>query len=135
MSELLNLKGKNLIKLLVIIFVVFAFIGALVTYITSLKLNKNEPAPIANQEVVSTAPIVMQGTVTFIGENAYPEDKISYSLTDVKGDDIILLRASDQKLSIAQGLFVNVKGRKVKTIDGKKDVLQVMEVTLKNGTN
>lgn len=125
----------SLYRTLAIVFIAFLVIGALIGYVTSLKLNKNEADSIQGAEVQTTAPVTYQGLVTYLGEDMYANDEISYSLTDSRGNDIILLKSNDQKLSIAQGLFVTVVGKKGTTADGKNEVLQVTEVTIKNGSN
>jgi hypothetical protein len=134
-SEADNLSGKSLYRVIAIVIVIFLMLGILIGYINSIRLNKNETKSNETGEVQSTAPVTYKGTVTYLGEDMYFNDGITYSLTDSKGDDIILLKSSDQKLSIAQGLFVTVTGKKGKTLDGKYDVLQVTEVTLNNGSN
>ena len=126
---------KSLYRLLTVVFVVFLIIGSLIGYATSSKLNKNEPNSNESTEVQTTAPATYQGIVTYLGEDMYSNDGVTFSLTDSRGEDIILLKSSDQKLSIAQGLFVTVVGKKGTTIDGKNDVLEVTEVTIKNGSN
>lgn len=139
LAKIQRLRGKSLYLLLGIVFVVFVILGSLITYISAGGLNKNETASVQNgmpeNQSPTTTLATYKGIVTYLGEDVYPIDKITYSLADNNGNDIILLKAPDQKLSIAQGMFVTVTGRKVKTQDGKNDVLQVMEVTLKNGSN
>jgi len=71
----------------------------------------------------------------YINPSFYPNDNLSYVLVDRSGKQVILLRAKDQKLSIAEGLYVKVKGVVMKTKDGKNDVLNVSEVIINNATN
>ncbi len=130
-----NPERKSLYRLFIAVFIIFLVIGSLIGYITSSKLNKNEPDPDESIETQTTASTTYQGIVTYLGEDMYANDGVSFSLVDSRGDAIILLKSNDQKLSIAQGLFVTVVGKKGTTIDGKNDVLQVTEVTIKNGSN
>ena len=132
-QNLNTLRGKKLYNLLAVLFVVCLIIGTAVGYFIPVKLNQNEQ-PLRTQDQVSTTPskATYKGIVTYIGENEYSNDKIEYALNDINGNGIILLKSEDEKLSIAQGLYVTVTGTKTKTGDGKSDVLQVMEVILKN---
>ena len=47
----------------------------------------------------------------------------------------VYLASKDEKLVVAEGYFAKVTGSVVKTIDGKKDVLEVAVVILKNVSN
>ncbi len=132
------LKGRKLVAVLLIIFLTFIALGIAVGYFIPSKLTGDEisvPQTGANEPDQSTAPTAYKGIVTYLGEDAYPLDKITYALTDREGNDIILLRVSDERLSIVQGLYVEVTGKKGKTMDGKNDVLEVSEVAIKNGSN
>lgn len=132
-----SLKGKNLLKFLALIFALFMIIGAVIGYFKTTTLTKNEPLAPTDQTSLPGEYATYKGTVTFIGEEAYPQDKLKYSLNDGSGKTLILLRSVDDKLSIAEGLFVTVRGKLGKTKDGKEPVLQVTEVSLtnSNGTN
>ena len=76
-----------------------------------------------------------EGKVMYVNPNFYPDEDISYVLTDSVGKDIILLRAEDKRLSIVEGLTVKLTGIVVTTKTGNNKVLQVDKVMVKNGTN
>jgi hypothetical protein len=98
-------------------------------------LNKNE-MPVIKE---STRPVEKllsyKGKVEYLNPGFYPDDNISFSLVDSSGKQIILLRSKDQKLVIAENLFVEVKGVVTKTKDGKFSVLNVSDITIKNASN
>jgi len=131
-----GLKGRRLVYTLVFLFVLFVLIGFAVGYVTLQRLNKDEKAQ-TDTAVVTKEPSLSEyeGKITYINPAFYPDDKISYVLVDASGKDIILLKSNDQKLSIAEGLYVKVRGAKLKTADGKMDVLNVKEVVIKSVTN
>ncbi len=133
-QDLNHLSGVRLYKILALTFIIFILIGAIIGYLKPYKLTENEQK---KSDVVSSAEqnVTFKGVVTNLGPNDYSQEKIEYGLNDIKGNEIILLRANDAKLSIAEGLYVTVTGRKTKTKDGKNDVLQVFEVVLKNDSN
>lgn len=76
-----------------------------------------------------------EGRIVYIGGAFYPNDEISYVLEDSSGNDVILLKAKDQKLEVSEGLFATVYGRLTKTMDGKKEVLIVERIVVKNAPN
>lgn len=125
-----------MIKVIVVSMIVFLVIGIMLGNFMDSKLKKNEEiTPISNSKSSSTAIVTLEGTVSYVGPDYLPEYQISYTLTDNAGNDIVLLKSSDEKLEIVQGLFVKVTGRKSKTPDEKYEVLQVNEVVINNGTN
>ena len=128
-----QLKGRKLYITCALIFVVFITIGLLVGYFTKPKLKVDENQnPDGN---VQPAKKYYQGKVTYVNPGFYPDDKISYSLVDSSGKDIILLKSKDQKLTIAEGLVVKVSGTVSKTKDGKTNVLNVEELIIKSAPN
>ena len=68
----------------------------------------------------------------YVDPQLYPNDRISYSLVDSSNTEIILLKATDQKLAVVEGLTVVVFGEVQKTSDDTKDVLLVEKVVVKN---
>ncbi len=125
-----NFKGKKLLLLFLLTFLVFLAAGLIIGYFTNSKLNKGEQK--VTETVELTALKSFEGKVTYTG--APTEDDISYVLSDTAGKDIILLKASDSKLKIVEGLNAKVKGTVSKTKSGK-DVLTVQEVSIKNATD
>ena len=117
------------------VFVSFVFIGILIGYYKETGLNGNEAAP---NEIISenaNEDISYEGIVRYIGEGFYADDGISYVLTDISGNEIILLKATDDKLAIVEGLSVEAVGSLGKTKDGQNEVLFVRELLFKNATD
>jgi len=75
---------------------------------------------------------IYEGKVSYLGGTNL--DNIKYVLTDLLGKDVILLKASDEKLTVVEGLRVKVSGVIGKTKDGK-DYLLVEEVIVNSATN
>lgn len=127
------IQGKRLVGLLISIFVVFLILGASINYFTQEVLNNNEIKEQAKdkKDTRITEETFEEGIITYIDPQFYPQDKISYYLADNAGKEIILLKAKDQKLEVAEGLFVKVFGKKTKTADGTRDVLLVERVALR----
>lgn len=124
-------KGKRLIKLLAIIFVVFIAIGLAVGYVVGKLAPEQEIiTKIAEEEPLDS----YEGTITFIEPLFHPEDEISYALTDKKGNEIILLKAEDQKLEVSEGHIATVYGKLKKTTAGE-DYLLVDKVAIRNVAN
>lgn len=133
-----NLKGKRLLNILTIVFFVFIVVGSILGYVTYVSLNKSEQTKqdaVNNAKTSSNILASYKGQVTFVGENMYPLDSVKYVLTDAEGNDIILLRSDDAKLSVAEGLYVEVTGRKSKSRDGKNEILSVEKLVIKNVSN
>jgi len=130
-----NIKGRKLVFTVIAIFVTFMLIGILIGYFNDSSLKGDELNPTESGNTEEVKEVSYEGTITFLGEGFYPEDKISYVLTDTKGEEIILLRATDDKLAIVENLNVQVIGKVSKTKDGRSEVLVVREVVLKNATN
>jgi hypothetical protein len=127
-------KGRKLINLLLIIFVVFVLLGLLIGYFTSFLLNRDELDNLypENGEQAEAAEVEYEGRIRYLDPMTYPNDDISYVLVDNSGREIILLRATDQKLVVAEGHNVTVYGTMQKTSDGQTDVLLVKRVGIKN---
>src|SRR3989344_6386817 len=128
-------KGKRLLVLLAIIFVIFVLLGILFGYIISTT-SGNITEKLSNEpNVTDQTGTIYEGRISYVDPKTYPDDNISYVLLDKKGKQIILLRTQDQKLVVAEGHFAKVTGNVSKTIDGKKDVLEVAVILLKNVSN
>lgn len=125
-----GLKGKRLLTIVVVVFILFIFIGIAVGYFTNFILNRNEPRPPDNSTNIVDTKDSYEGKIVYIDPSVYPQEDITYTLVDGNNKEIILLKANDAKLSIVEGLNVKVAGKKSKTKDGTKDVLIVSEVIL-----
>lgn len=133
-----ELKGRRLYVFLTITFAIFLVAGLTLGYFTDKILNKNEMTDKnkrSKSKEAQNIKTLYDGKVIFIDPNLYPLDKISYVLINDKGEEIILLKTTDQKLSVAEGHYVSVQGTPQKLKDGIKDVLIVEKVILKNGAN
>jgi hypothetical protein len=130
-----QMSGKKILVLFTLIFIICLPLGIAIGNIINSRLKENEM--LLNQ--VSSQPkevsTYYDGKIEYVNPGFYPNDNISYTLVDGSGKQLILLRAKDQKLVIAEGLFVKVKGAISKTKDVKSDVLNVSEVIIKNASN
>ncbi|OGC47452.1 hypothetical protein A2886_03445 [candidate division WWE3 bacterium RIFCSPHIGHO2_01_FULL_42_13] len=134
MPELLaNYKGKSLTRLLIYIFITFLILGLSVGYVVG-KIGERKAAQEALSQKTPTEQAFYEGTITFIEPRLHLEDEISYVLVDKNGNDIILLKAEDQKLEIAEGHYGTVYGEEDKTVKNE-DYLMVDKVVIKNGSN
>ena len=132
-----NMSPSGLLKLVVIIFVVFVPIGLLVGKLMSLSLNfpeKGNDAVVADNNT-NPSETYYEGTITYVNPNTYPQDKITYVLKDRDGNDIILLKSYDQKLTVAEGHNAKVYGAVSKSSDGSKKILIVSKVVIVNASN
>lgn len=113
------------------VFLVIIFIS--IFYVSSAMLNINEKV-IPEKNAENTMPPITEvsyyGKVVFTEPNQYPQQNISFVLVDKKGAEMILLKADDQKLQLAEGHYVTLYGMKAKTLDNKKDVLLVSRVVI-----
>ncbi len=128
-SNYVSLKNKSLG--LFIFFIAAVCVAVFANNVILQFLNKNE---IAEEIPIMVSPTDAQeytGIVRYTNPKLYPNDNISYYL-DVGPENDILLKASDEKLTVVEGLNVSVSGKLSKTVDGKKDVLLVEKVTVKN---
>lgn len=128
-----ELQGRKLIVALVVIFVTFTFVGFGFNYFTDTILKSPETVD-SNSKNGRDAVVITQykGVITYVNPQNYPLDDISFYLADIKGKQIILLKATDQKLEVSEGLFVTVSGKLTKTSDGKNEILVVDTVSVSN---
>lgn len=132
-----SLRGRSLVAFGLVIIVLFVCIGIAIGYLTNDELKQDENPNMQNQ-AKSLDPNALQeyeGKIQYIDPSFYPADKISYKLVDTQGKEIILLKAKDDKLKLAEGLTVKVRGTKSKTADTKNDVLLVKEIQINTSTN
>ncbi|MBI4091459.1 hypothetical protein HY419_01760 [candidate division WWE3 bacterium] len=124
-------KGKRLIYLILGLFFGFLMVGLLVGFLPGLVDNepsqnvteeKNPANQPQNEEIEKT------GRVVYVDPSNYPDDGISYKLVDEKGNDIILLKTSDDKLKVIEGSKVRLVGKMEKSFDKTKDVLFVSKI-------
>ena len=127
-----NIKGKKLVILSISIFVSFILFGVILGNVTPKLLNKNEPTgPSIDIEVPQDESVQLEGTVVFIDPQLNPRDDVSFRLDKTDGSSV-LLKASDAKLTVVEGLSVIVFGDLEKSVDGVKDILVVERVVVKN---
>lgn len=124
------LKGRKLLTVTAILTIVFLGIGIFIGYLNNQLLNRNEN----NADITLPPPVVdtsttFSGKISYVNPEYYPGEEISYVLTDPSGNDIILLKADDDKLSLAEGLTVKVKGKEAVSKAGTK-YLMVKEVII-----
>jgi len=124
----------KLLKLLVVLFVVVTALSWAISSVFSKYNSKNSNN--IRKETVSEGAMEesFEGIVTFVDPRLSPDGKISFSLNDPLGNEIILLESEDQKLELSEGFKVTVYGTKKKAPDGR-DYLLVERIVLKNGTN
>lgn len=94
------------------------------------KLNQNEQ--IINNTFENIDPEYFEGKVSYIGDQG---SDISYALVDSTGKETVLLRSTDSKLKIVEGLRVKVYGNLIRGSNNQKDILVVKEILINNGTN
>ncbi len=128
-----NLKGKNLYIALLVILVVFTVIGLVIGNVIGKNLNENEIEPTGKEtQIPITENEQFEGKVVFVDPRLYPQDDISFYLANPEGKEIIMLKANDEKLTVVEGLDVVVLGKVTKSADGKKQILTVEKVVVKN---
>ena len=133
-----NLKGKKLLYALIVVFVSFTVIGILVGYFINKGLNEDETKKGSGDTTVVTPKeekTYYEGRVLYVNPLMYPGEKVTYLLTDSSGKTILLLKSNDQKLALAENLYVKVTGKMEKLSDGTTDVLNVVEVVIKNASD
>lgn len=118
-------------KYIVVSLPILIILIATALYINSSILNRDEIAPV-NEGEAETVTNSYVGVVDYVNPNHYPDDKITHVLNDVNGNEIILLVADDDKLDVVEGLSVELFGKKLKTKDGKIDILKVERIVVKN---
>jgi len=130
-----QMSGRKVLITFILIFVFFLALGIIIGNLINPKLKEDEILKIEQSTQTQPKVSLYEGKIDYINPSFYPNDNLSYVLVDRSGKQVILLRAKDQKLSIAEGLYVKVKGVVMKTKDGKNDVLNVSEVIINNATN
>lgn len=126
-------KGKRLTKLLLIIFAVFLVVGLGSGFLINRFINKELPME-TTESTSEEEQEFYEGTVTYIEPLLHVEDEISYILVDRSGNDVILLKAKDQKLEVSEGHWATVYGKVKKTI-AQEDYLLVEKVVIRNASN
>lgn len=130
-----TLEGKNLALVLASVFLFFLFIGIGINYLTGQRLKNNENPAVNNPEQINqNNESYLEGVITYVDPRTYPGEDISFYLADSDGNELILLKANDQKLEVSEGLNVKLQGKRIKTRDGKKDVLFVDRIVVKRGS-
>ncbi|GIW69400.1 MAG: hypothetical protein KatS3mg101_0147 [Patescibacteria group bacterium] len=129
-----DLRGRKLLTITAVLTLIFFGIGIFIGYLNNRLLNQNEnnPAVTLPPPVVDTSTTFF-GKISYVNPDYYPGEEISYVLTDASGKDIVLLKADDDKLSLAEGLTAKVKGKEMVSKAGTK-YLMVKEVII-NASN
>ena len=127
-----GLEGHKLLYTLVAIFAAFLVIGFASNYFIKTILNNPERDGDGNGSRVENAQVSYKGIITYVDPRNYPDDEISYLLTEPQGKLIILLTAHDSKLEVSEGLYATVSGTLMTTSDGSKEVLLVEKVSISN---
>lgn len=126
-----NLRGKNLVLFVLPLFLACLLIGLIVGNFIPQFLNKNE---VTDVELLPDEPIKtsqqFEGQVVYVDPRNYPLDDISFYLADSEGQEIILLKANDEKLTVVEGLNVIVFGEVEETADGDSEYLMVESVVV-----
>ena len=128
------LKGRKLITVTVALSIVFLGIGIFIGYLNNLILKQSETQTdtVLPPPVVDTT-VILEGKVAYTNPEYYPGDEISYALVDGSGKEVALLRAEDDKLALAEGLNVKVRGVELRAKSGTKYLL--VEEVIINAAN
>ncbi len=128
-----NFHGKKLIFLFAGIFVASLIIGLLIGQIPALLDKKpNEPIYVPKDPGKKVEDLIERsGKVVYIDPSKYPDDGVSYKLIDRDGKDIVLLKASDDKLKLVEGAFVTLRGKMQMLTDGVTQALFVQQIIYK----
>lgn len=122
---------KKLFFVLLNVFIAFLLVGLLIGYIREITLKKSEiRSDLLPKTSTQASKNSFKGRVTYIDPKQYEVDGIRYALYDTKNTEIILLKTTDQKLDLLEGIYVEVFGTLQKTTDGKHNVLSVSEVVM-----
>ncbi len=124
-----TLKGKRLVYTLIAVFFIFLGVGFFIGYLNVRFLNKNETQSALNSIESEAKKDSFTGKISYVNPELYPEDKFTYVLADRDGNNLIFLKADDDKLSIAEGLTARVTGIKMTTRAGN-EYLKVEEIVL-----
>lgn len=132
-----EIKGRKLLITLALSFFVFLIVGLLVGYFISKFLSNNEAMYIDSSSVNAVKPEekTYVGKIRAMDPQVYSNDKILYVLVDSSGNQVILLRAKDSKLSVMENLNVKVTGYVSKASDAKNDILDVERISVVNASN
>ncbi len=122
-------KGNRKAKLIKLTISIIILIASLVYAIDRLFTNYDPtPVPEPQNSEVQEDPY-LEGSIKRLAPFDSPDENINYKLIDRDGETIVLLKSEDEKLDMANNLFVKVKGLPTKTTDGE-DVLIVKEVII-----
>lgn len=128
------LKGRRLITVTVALSIVFLGIGIFIGYLNNLILKQSETKTGTTLPPVAVdTRVVLGGRIAYTNPEYYPGEEISYALVDSSGKELILLRAEDDKLALAEGLNVKVRGNEMYTKSGTKYLL--VEEVIINAAN
>jgi hypothetical protein len=130
-----QMSGRKVLISFILIFIVFLGLGIVIGNLINPRLKESEILKTEENLPPQPSEALYEGKIEYVNPGFYPNDNLSYVLSDRSGKQIILLRAKDQKLNIAEGLYVKVKGVVVKSKDGKNDILNVSEVIIKNASD
>jgi hypothetical protein len=135
-QKLEGLRGKSLLITLAASFGLFLVVGLIVGYFINAGLTSDELSSMPMGGAVLVPPLQKESHKGKIEHIAPLAEGIEYVLVDEKREDVLYLRADDDKLAISEGLFVTVVGtRQAKTNGQKLDTLVVGEVIISNETN
>ena len=129
-----GLKGRKLVIFLAVLFVVFVFVGIAIGNFIPVMLRKDEVADSIERtyDLPKKESVQYKGKVMYVDPKFYPHDNISFYLADNKGEEIILLKTDDEKLTVVEGLEVVLFGEIFKTKDESREILMVEKVVVKN---
>ena len=132
-----GIKGKKLFYTILITFVLFILIGILIGYTIPPKLTDDENFDIEEYltEVKDPGMMEASGRIVSVPDGLYPMDDDLFSLVDYSGNELYLLRADDDTLMVAEGLFVTVTGKMDELNDGQTKVLVVEEVVIQSNAD
>lgn len=126
-----QLKGRQLLLVIITVFLAFLIIGIAINYFTYRFLNSSEETKIARKNTASSNVKEYTGIITYVNPQNFPQQDISYYLAETTGKEIVLLQASDRKLEVSEGLYVTVYGREHENQTIKKTVLNVEKIVIK----
>ncbi|HLD51625.1 hypothetical protein A3K34_03915 [candidate division WWE3 bacterium RIFOXYC1_FULL_40_10] len=125
------IKGRKLINLLIVLFIIFLVIGFTLGYFINSRLTKPEQigSDTEVQEGIIKQPelVTRQGRIIYIGGTG---DTI-YALLQFDGSEL-KLRSYDDKLSVAEGLDVSVVGKLTTSPDDNSQILLVDKLIITN---
>ncbi len=134
-----GVKGKNLFFLIVSVFVAFTLVGILIGYFSNKYLNDaelmDEFGNILDFEKSNQKESMFEGKIKYVDPNMYKADEVEHVLVDSSGKQIILLKAKDEKLAVAENLYAKLYGKVTRSGDNKSDILVVERISISNGTN